>query len=80
MVLADVVVSVAPADESPVEIVSTEPFIVVFTKSISSIWFRTGIISEESGITVKRMMVDAAPSTFSTDVMLILLIYISPVL
>ena len=74
MVLADVVVSVAPADESPVEIVSTEPFIVVFTKSISRIWFRTGIISSESGITVRRIMSDAAASTSPMLVILILLI------
>ena len=77
--LADVVVSVAPADESPVDMVSTEPFIVVFTKSISKIWFRTGIMSSESGITVRRMMSEAAPSTSPMLVILMLLIFISPV-
>ena len=57
-----VVVTVYPLPV--VAVASTEPVTVVFTVSISSNWFLTGMISFESGRTVIRNCVDARPSTF----------------
>ena len=62
--MLDVVVSAVAAD-SPTVVVSTVPLTVVFVKSISKIWLRTAIISRESGITVKRIIVQAAPKQFN---------------
>ena len=55
----------------PVEVVwSTDPVIVVFVVSISSIWLRTGTMSFELGIAVILNLVDVAPSTLPTLVIL----------
>ncbi len=62
----------------PAEIVSIVPFIVLFTKSISSIWFLTALISLESGTITNLISVEDAPSTFSIDVILRELTLICP--
>jgi len=53
-----VVENVCPVDV----IASTEAVISVLTKSNSNIWFLTGTISNESGITLTLICEDATPS------------------
>ena len=59
-----------PALELPVAIVSTFALIVVFAKSISKTWFRTAIISFDSGVTITLILFDDTPSTFDTSLIL----------
>ena len=58
--------------------VSAEAVTLVLVKSISSIWFLTGTISFELGVTIILICVEVASSTFDIAVILMLLIFITP--
>ena len=81
----DVTVVVAVVPEPVVVVVvpdvvavSMLPFKLVLTKSISNIWFLTGTISFELGVTIILICDDVKLSTLRTPVILTLLIVIKP--